>query len=331
MGVAEVTAAGVDTWSPGWYVNPDGRAAAWLSEHAVVSAAAGAMLVPESIGGHRVGWFPTGLVFAEGHPAGPERLCPPGQLVPRMLDLQESIVEAGLPLNLRERPFDHLGATAEGFAGLRRADFTVNLTLPSRGEGLAVLAGIAACARDGVGKSNIRFGRDRGVETVYLHGSAGKKVLGRVYDKGLEAGWGPRGTILRGEDQRRWPKGERRDPAELTAAASRSNFQRRFYPLWKASKGVIVAGHVAIAERLAEAVQSGELPAQRARLLAGDILLEATGHAAEIAGPSTLRRSRAMRRELGLVLADGVLEEVEVDVGAVLEAVLETDAWERCG
>jgi hypothetical protein len=31
-----VTEAGVDTWSPSWYVNPDGPAADWLREHATI-------------------------------------------------------------------------------------------------------------------------------------------------------------------------------------------------------------------------------------------------------------------------------------------------------
>ena len=63
-----VTAAGVDTWSTSWYVNPDGQAATWLREHAVADGPRGSKLLAEKIEGHRVGWFPAGLVFAEGHP-----------------------------------------------------------------------------------------------------------------------------------------------------------------------------------------------------------------------------------------------------------------------
>lgn len=327
---AVVTAAGVDTWSPSWYVDPEGAAARWLQEWATVPGARGSRLVPEQVGGYRLGWFPTGLVFAEGHPDPGRGLCPAGQLVTRALDLQEAIAEAGLPLPMRERPLDNLGATSEGFAGLRRADVTVNLDVDGRAEGLAVLAGIAACVRDAPGKAQVFFGPDRSVETVTLRGHAGKNVLGRWYDKGLESSSAARGRVLRGEDQRRWPKGFRRDPAELDAAALRGNFNRRFYPLYQATKGVTVAGLAVLAEKLGEAVESGDLTVRQAETLGGYLVIEQAGLQDGVPRATRNRRRRAIR-ELGLVLADGVLQEVEVDVGAVLEAAMETDLWERYG
>lgn len=326
-----VTAAGIDTWSPSWYADPEGAAARWLRERAVLPAKLGFYL-PEKILGHRVGWFPAGgLVYAEGHPLmvdGVAELCPPAELVARALDLQDAILKTGLPLPTRERPFESLGPTSEGFAGLRRVDATVNLKLDSA-QGRALLAGIAACARDAPGVAEAIWGPSRAVETVYFRGRSGKSVLGRWYDKAVEATLGPRGTLIRGEDQRRWPKGCRRDPEELTVDYVRSQFQRRFYTLYKASKGVTVAGAAVCAVKLAEAAEAGEIGRQQARLLAGDVFYEA--HGLSVARPSTLRRSRAARRELGIVLADGVLDEVEVDVSGILEEALDTDAWCRRG
>jgi hypothetical protein len=203
--------------------------------------------------------------------------------------------------------------------------------MEDRASGLALLAGIAACVRDAPGKSNVRFGPDRGVETVYVHGRAGRAVLGRWYDKALEAAIAPRGTVIRGEDQRQWPKAHRRDPEDLDAEAVKGAFQRRFYPLWKASKGVTVASVSVLAVKVIELAASGEIEPQFARLACGDLLLESIGHEGALVKPSTRRRNRVIRRELGLVLADGVLEAVEIDVGAVLEDCLETDAWERRG
>jgi hypothetical protein len=205
------------------------------------------------------------------------------------------------------------------------------MRMPSRESGLAALSGIAACARDAPGKAEVIFGNDRALETVYFRGRSGKAVLGRWYDKGIEAGLGPRGHVLRGEDQRRWPKASRRDPVEMTGTELRGAFQRRFYPLWKATKGVTVGGPMVVVEKVIEAVQAGEIGPQRGRLLLGDTMAELVGRGPDLVKASTLRRSRQLRRELGVVLADGVLQEIEVDVHALLEAALETDAWERRG
>jgi hypothetical protein len=121
-----------------------------------------------------------------------------------------------------------------------------------------------------------------------------------------------------------------RDPAELDAGALLPSFRRWFYPLYKATKGVTVAGPIVLVDKLLEAADAGEIGMQRARLLAADTVIESVGRGDRLS-KSTPNRSRAIRRELGLVLADGVLQEVEVDVGAVLEAALETDLWERQG
>jgi hypothetical protein len=43
----------------------------------------------------------------------------------------------------------------------------------------------------------------------------------------------------------------------------------------------------------------------------------------------TRRRRRALVRETGLVLHNGAMEEVEIDLHEVLEEVLDTDAWSR--
>lgn len=320
--------AGVDTWSPAWQLDPHSVRFAGFRERCTVRTARGGCMLGEVIAGHRIGCFPTGLVFAEGHPAGDGNLCPPDALLSAGLLLQEQLVGAEIPLDPRLMPFGGLGSESEGFVGLRRMDSTVNLAAPSSAQGLALLAGIAAVARDSA-VAEVRYGRDRGVETVYLHGHGGKTKLGRWYDKALESLSGPRGSVIRGEDQRRWDKGARPLADEWTAAFVRERFQRRFYPLYKASKGVTVAGPIAIAEKLQEAVDAGEIKSQQARLLAGDLLLEAAGR--QIAAPSTARRSKLIRQGLGLVLADGVLQEVEVNVHDVLELALESEAWGRQG
>jgi hypothetical protein len=326
------TAAGVDSWSPSWYVDPDGRCARVLRQLATVPTARGGRMLPEPIWGHRVGWYPSGLLFAEGHP-DPEGLCKASELPARALSLQDALIAHGLPVKPRERLLGTLGSTSEGWAGLRRVDVTVNMDAASKAEGLATLAGIAACVRDSPGHAEVRYGLDHAVETIYLRGYAGKRVLGRWYDKGLESSTAPRGRLIRAEDQRRWGKLERRDPEELDALALREGFRRRFYPLWQATKGVTVAGPVVLAEKLIEAVAEGHITPVMAERLCGHLLLRVAGTRRGAGLPrATMYRREKQLRELSLVLADGVLDEtdldeVQVDVGAVLEAALDADVW----
>ncbi len=323
-----VDAAGVDTWSPSWYVDPEGPVAARLSELAVQPAPR-ARLLEEPVMGHRVGWFPgSGLVFAEGHPRAGGLAA--GDELPAVLSaLEKAIEERGVPLPKRERPFASLGPTCEGRAGVRRLDTTADLRFGSGAEGLAVLAGIAAVVRDAGGTTaEVRYGLRGQVETVYLHGRSGRTVLGRWYDKGVESGTAPRGELVRPEDQRRFPKAGRRDVSELSSMYVRELFHRRFVPLWKASKGVTVAGPMVLAEKLHEAIEAGEITARQAEQVAGHLLMQAAGRPMPGISRASRYRRRAAARRLGLVLADGVMQEVEVSLQDVLEELLDTEQWD---
>lgn len=292
------------------------------------SRSGGSALYPDPIDGYRVGYYGTGLVWAEGHPGG-DKLGLPADLPSACDRLELALLEAGLPLPIGRRGEDLYGDRHEGFAGVRRLDSTVDLAVSSSAEGFAAMAGIAAVARDlPRGKSNVWWDAAGHVQTVALHGHGGGKLLGRVYDKGAEAGTAAPGRLLRPEDQRRWPKGSRRGVEELTGHYVREKFVGRFAPLWRASKGVTVGGPIILAGKLAEAVEREELSASQARILAGHLVLDGI---APVGSGRTRRRLRSLCREHGLVLADGVLQEVEVDLHSVLEAAMESDAWQRDG
>ena len=224
----------------------------WLTERASAPCVVG-KLVPEPVGGHRIGWDGgIGMLYAEGHPAaalGRTGLLQPGHLPDAYVELVTAMQEASIPVPPGDRAgvlMDSenvlLGHRSDGFAGVRRLDATVDLETRSGAEGLALLAGVAALVRDSPGKSDIWYGDDRGVETVYLLGRAGRKILGRWYDKGLESGLAARGRLIRPEDQRRFTKDSRRGVDELLGGYVRERFQRRFYDLWRSSEGVTVAG-----------------------------------------------------------------------------------------
>lgn len=326
-----VAQAGIDTWSPAWYVDPSSMAADMLDQLATVKAKRGDLL-PDAVGEHRVGWIkPLGLLYAEGHPM-PDRLCPPDALPRALSRLVRSLEDAGVPVPPGNTGADFYGADINhpGFAGVRRLDATVDLAFPTGAEGLAALAGVAAVARGlTAGKADVIFGQKGEVQTVYLLGHGeGRRVLGRWYDKGVEGGTAPRGQLVRPEDQRRFVKATRRDVTELDATYVRGKFHQRFMPLYRASKGVTVGGPIVMAEKLVEAVEAGELTMPQAEKVAGHLLLQASARARD-RGVSrrTVYRRQAVVRELGLVLADGVLQEVEVDLHDVLERAMDEPAW----
>ncbi len=166
----------------------------------------------------------------------------------------------------------------------------------------------------------------RAIESVLMKSSAGRTVA-RVYDKGIEAGLAPRGRLIRPEDQRRFSKPTRRDASELTTTYIREQYRQRFMPLYESARGVKVAGAPVLAERLREPIEAGVIDSSRARSLAGYLMLQAVD--APQGSRSTRYALEKDCRELGLVVGDGALQEVEVDLGAILEECLEADAWTR--
>jgi hypothetical protein len=327
-----VKAAGVDTWSVCWYLEVDSPASRAM-EHLATAPATRSKLIKDSIAGHRVGWFPgMRLLFAEGHPGGDGVLCPGDQLPGALERVSEGLRDHGIlppafPLQPRydaqNRTLKHGGV---GFGGIRRLDSTVDLHFERGAEGLAALAGVAALPVPRVKTQVMREVGGHRVETVYFRGTSGKRVLGRWYDKGIESKTAGRGQWVRPEDQRRYDNRGRLD-VELVASGTfvRDQFVRRFEPLWRASKGVKVAGAVELAERISELVDEGVLTPRQAKSVAGWLLLEQAG--ANRQSRATYYRDRRKCADLGLVVADGTVEPVEVDLEAMIEQALDSGCW----
>jgi len=307
--------------------------------------------MPSPVAGHRVGWYPAHrMVVAEGHPDA-DGLCSPDELPGVLVKLEQSICDFGIPLApylSRKRWSVRTGVATQlpGFAGIRRLDATADLAFDSRGEGQAVLDGVAALARL---RQKAEVWYEKGaVQTVYFLGHGGKRKLGRWYDKGAESGLAPRGRLIRPEDQRRYTSANRRDVEELTTSYVREKFQQRFIPLWRASKGVVVAGRDQLTDRVLELLEADELTIREAERLAGYLALRDRIRARGIdsddyeAGRSeecarrNISRTTEWRRESellanGLVPTDEAGTETTVDLHAVLSEVLESDAWTRRG
>ena len=326
-----IEAAGVDTWSVCWYLGEGSPAHKAIDALATVPAAR-SKLIEDEVSGHRVGWFPgSRLLFAEGHPSTQE-LCKADALPGALDDLREDLADLGiLPPAADVRSVWSPGGFrlpdgGTGFGGVRRLDTTVDMSFDRPSEGLAALAGVAALPLPRVKTQVIREVGGRRVETVYLRGSAGRTVLGRWYDKGVESGDARRGCHIRPEDQRRFAK-DARLPVDVVAQPSflRDTFVKRFEPLWRASKGVKVGSPGELGDRLIELQEEGEVSSREAVTLAGHLLLDSCE--AQRQSRATHFRHRARCRDLGLVLADGVNDQVEVDLGEICERAMDSAAW----
>jgi len=244
-------------------------------------------------------------------------------------DLEWSMSDLGVNVPRGYAPFKYLKGQ---FAGIRRVDLTADVTFETAAEGLAFLVGVAAVSDGGQFQRRLIYQPGgAALETVYLHGRSGGKVLGRVYDKGIESGLAPRGRLIRPEGQYRWGGGRRRDVEEVANAETVRNMMRkRFVPLWQASKGVKVAGPFELADSAIQQVADGEMKPGTAARLIGSVFMDVRDQQSErrVLPDRTRRRWKAERRKAGLVLADGVLDEVEVDVQEVMESILDHPGWQ---
>lgn len=302
---AVVTEAGVDTWRPVF------RTSFSVDETVWRRIGQGASYLREDVPGYRLQWFPEyGVLCAEGHP-NPDGLCEPWELENAYQRLLDSLEDYGIAKPTR-------------FLGLGRLDSTVTQRFSDGREGLAALMGIAAldvptCKPKVVGKPP---------ETVYfIHERGRGRILGRAYDKGLEAGIACRGELIRLEDQRRWSSSARPQRHQFHAEYVRGRFEQRFKALYRSAKGVKVAALPVLAETLATRARAGEITHREMERLGGFILAELGGGARNAYPERTYKRRRAELRDHGLVLADAFFEPVEVDLGSLVEQALDTPLW----
>jgi hypothetical protein len=312
LGEGRVFATGLDTWSLCWYGQPG--SALHCSLRALATQQAGrALLLPERVLGHRVGWFPDhGLVFAEGRLGPDEGLCRVSDVQSRAAALIEELGNLGIPI-------DGLSS-----ARVRRLDVAADLWTGSSAQGQALLECVGT-ADSAVGKV-VTYRLARGVQSVVLKSNAGRSQA-RIYDKGSEEKVAERGRWIRFEAQWRFGRAQRLCPEELNAELVRARFQSRFKGLKESVGGFEVGGVDEIATRLGEAVEAGRMPPSRARSVAGYLLLSATG--VPQGAQRTVCELERECRELGLSLSLLDRSAVKrVDVATMLEECLAPEAWE---
>jgi hypothetical protein len=257
------------------------------------------------VGRYKAQWFAGhGVLALEGHPAE-EGLAKPWGLEDAYHDAM--------------RQLHDWGHVPTRFVGLARLDATATLKMHPQ-EGQAVLAGMAAldvpsCHPVVRGKPAHSVG--------YVH-VRGRRILGRAYDKGREAGIAGPWELIRLEDQYRPASGGRPRREDFHAEFVRGRFHKRFMPLYRSARGVKVTGLPVIARDVAQRIESGELATRQAERMMGSLLLLGAGAPYS---RSTYYKRRAELRDNGYVIADDFFTPVEVDLGAVLAAALETPLW----
>jgi hypothetical protein len=315
-------AAGVDTWAPAWRVPVDSPAWRELDQREFLPSAKGAKLFPEKVAGHRLLFWPEfGLFKAEGHPV-PDGLAP-ARALPSALDgLVGALNSAGFPVPSGVRRFRR-NRESHGFVGFRRLDLTVDLATDRACEGFELLSAWEIAARSS-GRFAPRYHRPgRPGDTVYTAGAGGMES--RCYDKGAESGSDAPGRRIRPEAQ--WRFRDLNSPLEEEIADPRwlsERFAKRF---GQSYRGRIVVGSMSeLGEKLDREVRAGNLTAAEARRIAGYIVMEPFG----LSGVPSRTRERlaAEARRFGFHLVDGVLEPVEVDLGAVLDDAERLELWE---
>lgn len=304
-----VVASGVDTWSPCWYAEP-GSSLMSAMEALATRTSGRARMLPESVLGCRVGWFPaSGLVFAEGC-ASKGGLANADELSGALARLSGALCDLGVLVGPSSR------------AGLRRLDVAVDLWTDSSSEGAAFVEAVSTVA---LGRSKVvAYRSDRRVESVLLTTPRGR-TYGRIYDKGAELDAAPWGRWLRMEAQWRFPRVLRPSPESVDSKYLRERFWERFRGLWQSATGLRHRGVDEIGQVFAEAVDSGQLAASRARTLAGYLVLAAFGM--RQGAPRTLYELERECRQLGLTVSLLSQPKSVVDVGSVLEECLLDQVW----
>jgi hypothetical protein len=255
-------------------------------------------------------WYPAWeLLAVEGHPA--ELLGRGGLASGDELGRALDVVRDGLR--------DCVGVRQVADVGMSRVDCTATFRFDRPADGWALLTGL-----HGLDAPRLKPGAiGRPIETVEWRTAGGRRRVARAYDKGLEAGIAPPGTLIRLEAQQRF-RGTWRHPAHLwNGERAADEFGRRFAPLRASTEGgLVVASDQVLAEQLRELVERGRLTGRMAEVLLGHLACERVG----IARPGrTRRRHRAELRRLGLAQAlDGIDEGevIDVDLAAILDGAL---------
>jgi len=258
----------------------------------------------------RVGAYPDGLVYMEGRAAAILAQDPDEHAL--------ASVEDVTPAELVARGFvRNLGAdVGDAPARLGRIDLASELRFYDANEGSAFLHSLAALDVPWC-KSRTDGRKGSHIETVSFHGTRGKSIYLRAYDKGVESGSHGPGTRIRIERQKRF----RKDREWATSGLSHSDLRkaylgREFAKLSELPNAVVCD----VPEALNEVIYS-DISEEMKEKLAGFLVV---GFALEY-NRSTWYNRHASLRDLGIFVDPNQVERLVVPIGQYLQAA--ASAW----
>jgi len=297
-----------------WRVNPAGVPGGWM--------------LSKPFAGARWFFFPDSrLIFAEGRLGamlsgrdGDFSLAPFSSLMTAALRLEEEI--AVVLGHDREQ-----GIGGEVFA-LRRLDLAAELRWEYPSDGLA---GLRALGTISIPRVKVCEWRHEGrTETVsYYTATKHKKLLMRIYDKGVQTQSAAPGTLLRFERQHRWVKADQPELFNFAVHADPSALWLDRFEDWaESAERLAVEGGEGSQRRLIEAVEAGDLDREKAERLIGALAIaQLRGERwwASLGKPHLGQRRRRDLEALGVPLAPSGELCQPVALGAAIEAL--RDAW----
>lgn len=297
-----------------WRVSPAGVPGGWM--------------LSKPFAGARWFFFPESrLIFAEGRLGAmisgrPDdyTLGPFSSLWTAALNLEREIA----PVIGHDRD-DGIGGET---MALRRLDLAAELRWSDPADGLAALRALGTLS---IPRVKVCEWRHEGrTETVsYYTATKQKKLLMRIYDKGVETQTEAPGTLLRFERQHRWVKSDQPEVLDFRLRADPSALWLDRFEDWaESAERLAVEGGEASQLRLIEAVEEGRLDREKAERLIGSIAvarLRGESWWADLGKPHLGQRRRRDLDALGVALSGSGETSRYVPLGAAIEKLRQ--AW----
>lgn len=255
----------------------------------------------------RVGSYPDGLFYIEARAGALIAANPDDHSLGAVKDLT-------LAEQVARTIAHNVGANVTDQARLGRVDLASELRFDDGAEGSAFLHSLASldvpwCKTRTDGRKGSK------IETVSFHGTSGKTIYLRAYDKGIESGTDKPGKRIRVERQKRFRKAIEPNIAQLIQNTDFSAlfYGREFAKLVDLPTATVCDVRGAL-ETLCERCQSYS----QLERLAGYIVV---GAMIDYSRPSGYRRAAELR-ELGIYVDPGAtVERLEVPVGQYLQTL----------
>ncbi len=207
---------------------------------------------------------------------------------------------------------------------IRRLDLAADLRCSDPADGIAALDALADLTLPRVKVCEWRHeGR---TETIaYYTATKKKRLLHRIYDKGVQTGSDPAGTLLRFERQHRFEKSKQALAEDVAQNGDPEKLWLDGFEDWaSAAEELNVGGADAAQRHLIEKVERGELQREKAERLIGSLAvarLRGEGWWRDLGKPHLGQRRRRELADHGLALSPSDKAPREVPLGEAIRAL----------